>query len=269
MAVTWVDGRFQLIEKVEYGSYATVYHAQNIITNEQVTVKRLQGGSGVPQSIWFGREGPYHAMVLKCLGPSLSDFNQSCGTFGLQSVSELGIHLIYLLKFIHTHNVIHHNIKPQNMLMGLGDFKDTTFIIDFGVATEYCDASTRIHVTMHENRSLIGTPTFTSINSHMRLDLSRCDDIEALAYTLIFMLCSSLPWLTFDGQSPLHSIILECKKDLLAGVHDIPPIFAAIVTHAHSLSFLDKPNYDYLCSILEGCTHMVELHHHQLAKTNK
>ena len=49
---------------------------------------------------------------------------------------------------------------------------------------------------MNEYPRLLGMPAFTSINSHLGGELSRRDDLEALAYTLMFLYSRSLLWLS-------------------------------------------------------------------------
>ena len=91
-----------------------MYRARDIITKRVVAIKlesidnschlehkykvlnQLSGGKGVPQPLWFGREGSYRAMVLEHLGPSLDKLLQASpdGTFGLGHVAELGLQIV-------------------------------------------------------------------------------------------------------------------------------------------------------------------------------
>ena len=80
--------------------------------------------------------------------------------------------------------------------MGTAESKDTAFLIDFGITKQYCHPSSRIHIPMNEYPRLLGMPAFTSINSHLGGELSRRDDLEALAYTLMFLYSRSLLWLS-------------------------------------------------------------------------
>ncbi|KIJ61048.1 hypothetical protein HYDPIDRAFT_97473 [Hydnomerulius pinastri MD-312] len=98
--------------------------------------------------VW--QEGSYFAMVLENLGPFLCDLLQfsSNGTFNLHHVAELGLQMISCLEYTHSCNFIHHNIKPQNILMGLGESKNTAFLINFDIAREYHDALLCIHIPM-------------------------------------------------------------------------------------------------------------------------
>ncbi|KAF9222871.1 kinase-like protein, partial [Gyrodon lividus] len=211
-----VDGRYQIGEKLGSGLYSTVYRSKDIITGQESAIKleaynttksylkhkyqilnKLQDGMthGLLHPVWLGREGTYCAMVLKSLGPSLHNLLlQSSDTLSLSQVAKIGIQLVSCLKYIHSCNFIHRDIKPHNILTGIGASQETIFLIDFGIAQEYHDPLSRIHIPLHDNISLVGTPTFASINSHCGLQLSRRDDIKLLAYSLIFLHCGSLPW---------------------------------------------------------------------------
>lgn len=93
---------------------AVVYQARNIINDgdvavklepvtnnssslehEYLTLKRLEGGVGIPRALWFGRESQYHALVLDLLGPSLHDvFLAQNRKFSLHTVLNIGDQLV-------------------------------------------------------------------------------------------------------------------------------------------------------------------------------
>ncbi|KAG2141116.1 CK1/CK1/CK1-D protein kinase [Suillus clintonianus] len=269
-----VDGRFRLGDVLGSGSYAVVYHARNIIKDDAVAIKlesitaqpssvqreyailkRLEGGVGIPRALWFGRESTYHALVLGLLGPSLQDlFLAHDRKFSLHTVVNLGIQLLSRLEYIHSNNYVHCNIKPQNVLMGLGHLKHTAFIIDFGIAKEYWDTATRVHIPFRQNQRLTGTPAFASINNHLGVDLGRRDDLESLTYMLIYLLRGSLPWLISDHEKLSSSSILERKVNTTIEVlcSGIPVEFASVLIYTRSLAFSEDPDYEHLRSLLCG-----------------
>lgn len=138
--------------------------------------------------------------------------------------------------------------------MGVGESQNTVFLIDFGIAQQYRDPSSRIHVPKQEIPFLVGTPAFASINSHRGLQLGRRDDVESLVYSLIFLHRGSLPWLTRAGKSPSVSTILASKQAFLtdSGAHDIPIALAEVLRHARGLAFTERPNYGHLCTVLRN-----------------
>jgi serine/threonine protein kinase len=139
-------------------------------------------------------------------------------------------------------------------MVGLGHLKHTTFIIDFGIAKEYWDTATRVHIPFCQNQCLTGTPAFASINNHLGVDLGCRDDLELLTYMLIYLLCGSLPWLTSDHKKLSSSSILERKVNTTIEVlcDGIPVEFASVLIYMCSLAFLEDPDYEHFHSLLCG-----------------
>ena len=51
--------------------------------------------------------------------------------------------------------------------MGLEKRGNLVYAIDFGLAKEYRDAHTRLHIPYRENRNLVGSAQYASINNHL------------------------------------------------------------------------------------------------------
>ncbi|KAI5990584.1 hypothetical protein EDC04DRAFT_2587933, partial [Pisolithus marmoratus] len=107
--------------------------------------------------------------------------------------------------------------------------------------------SSHIHILIEKSGRLVGTPAFTSLNSHLGLELSQRDDLEALAYMLLFLYNGTLLWLgSLGGWSHLlPSAIHKSKDAFTTGSHPKMPVeLLTFLSYAHSLSFMQKPNYE-------------------------
>jgi serine/threonine protein kinase len=137
----------------------------------------------------FGYHDSNPFIVFEQLGPSLESIKDSFrGTLCLRDVLMIAMQAIECLRFFHSCHFIHRDIKAENFLVGLGDKSRILYIIDYGLAKQYRDPRTKHHISLKTNKSLTGTPRFASINNHRGYEQSRRDDLESLAYVLIYLL---------------------------------------------------------------------------------
>jgi len=93
------------------------------------------------------------------------------------------------------------------------------------------------------------------VNCQQGYTQSCCDDLESLAYTIIYLTLGDLPWTGNSAEDNKEAVF--CKKlsimaeELCDG---LPTPFCNFVTYVHSLGFNEKPDYQYLHSILLQCS---------------
>ncbi|KAF3961601.1 hypothetical protein ACB098_05G023600 [Castanea mollissima] len=265
-----VGNKFRLGRKIGSGSFGEIYLGTNIQTNEEVAIKLenvktkhpqllyesklykiLQGGTGIPNVRWFGVEGDYNVLVMDLLGPSLEDlFNFCSRKLSLKTVLMLADQMINRVEFVHSKSFLHRDIKPDNFLMGLGRRANQVYVIDFGLAKKYRDASTHQHIPYRENKNLTGTARYASMNTHLGIEQSRRDDLESLGYVLMYFLRGSLPWQGLKAGTKKQKYEKISEKKVSTSIEALcrgyPTEFASYFHYCRSLRFDDKPDYAYL-----------------------
>jgi len=153
------------------------------------------------------------------------------------------------VQYIHSHNFVHRDLKPSNIIMGVGRHANIVHLIDFGLSKEFWDPNTYLHIPLKEGLGLVGTADFASINSYLCSELGRQDDLESLAYILLYFMWGFLPWQGLGQQD-----ILKSKQGIttLNLFHKLPLEFHMLFEHSHSLSFEGKPNYNHFCHLFDN-----------------
>ena len=90
--------------------------------------------------------------------------------------------------------VIHKDIKPDNIMMGMGEYSDTVHMIDFGLTRQVWSPKTGKHVEFRTGKNLVGTARYVSINAHLGYELSMRDDLLTLGYVMVYLTLGQLPW---------------------------------------------------------------------------
>ena len=205
----------------------------------------------------YGYNQEYNILVMELLGPSLETLYRSIyKNFSLKTVCMIGIQILDRIEYIHSRRIIHRDIKPDNFVIGDDDKSHIIYIIDFGLAKKYWSSSSKCHIPFIEGKKLTGTARYASINALSGCEQSRRDDLESIAYILMYFLKGRLPWqgLKAANKEERHSKILEKKKntsskELCTGS---PREMEYFVSYAKNLEFTEVPNYDYLRQLLKN-----------------
>ena len=122
--------------------------------------------------------------------------------------------------------------------MGVGLKASIVYLIDFGLSKQFRNSNTHVHIPYTNKCGLTGTAVFASIHSHPGWELGRRDDLESLAYILIYFLRGSLPWQTLGHQGN-EDFVLQLKQQI--NVHDLCDgllvEFCKFLEYTRSLSF--------------------------------
>jgi casein kinase 1 len=266
----WKLGEYLMQKKLGSGSFGEIYLGQHIQTGNQVAIKIekantthpqlsheykvykiLKSDVGFPAIRYFGTEGDYNMLVMDRLGPSLEELFNTCNRqFSLKTILMLAEQMIHRLEHVHLKLLIHRDVKPDNFLMGYGQFSRYVFMIDFGLAKRYRSPRSGRHIPYREDKSLTGTARYASINAHLGIEQSRRDDLESLGFVLMYFLRGSLPWQGLKAKNKKEKYDKITEKKISTSIENLckgfPEEFATYMNYCRALRFDDKPDYNYL-----------------------
>lgn len=120
------------------------------------------------------------------------------------------------MRSIHQSGYVHCDVKPENIVLGNQNDpndKDTYYLIDLGLATEYLKGNQ--HIRKNRSTKIAGSFYFMSLNASNGVVQTRRDDLESLAYTLVYLAKKELPWMKYK-RTPNVTI-----KELNKRVHNM------------------------------------------------
>lgn len=268
---TWL-----IINTIGNGSFGKIFRAKNITDDKPVAIKitnlleaqvqqlriehdilkRMRNCDGISNVYYFGRvlpEGTHFCMVMDYLGPNLEDlFNYCDRKFSIKTICMLAIQMLMRIEQLHAKKIIHRDIKPENFVMGRGPGFNRVYVIDFGLSRSFLVPGTDEHIPFVQTKRMMGTARYCSINSHLGLQLSRRDDIEALGYIFVYFANSFLPWQGISAGSRVERFRLIHQKKSATATSDLcsglPIEFNNYLSDAKSLAFAEEPNYTHLRS---------------------
>uniref|UniRef100_A0A7N0TH61 non-specific serine/threonine protein kinase n=1 Tax=Kalanchoe fedtschenkoi TaxID=63787 RepID=A0A7N0TH61_KALFE len=217
----------------------------------------LGGSHGVPKVHYKGKQGDYYVMVMDMLGPSLWDvWNTTGQAMSSEMVACIAVESLSILEKLHSKGYVHGDVKPENFLLGrpATSQEKKLFLVDLGLATKWRDSANEQHVEYDQRPDMFrGTVRYASVHAHLGRTASRRDDLESLAYTLVFLLRGRLPWQGYQGDNKSY---LVCKKKMATSSEMLccfcPGPLRQFLEIVVNMKFDEEPNYSKLISLFEG-----------------
>jgi len=226
----------------------------------------------VPTAFAFGRRVPvalpdkpaaprtlYSVLIMQRLGSSVEAFRMQheSGCLPLRLVAHIAREVLQCLRALHARDFAHRDIKPENLLFdanfcAAAPYTSRVNVIDFGLCKRVYDDRVRKHILLTTGRSLLGTPRYVSLHAHRGWALSRRDDIESLAYVLVYLARGVLPWqgclsaeeCDADGIRDIGQIKSDTPPAVLCA--GLPDAFRRTLEHARALDFEAMPDFEFL-----------------------
>ena len=267
---------FKSTDRLGGGSFGQIYKGINLKTKEEVAIKiesknietpqliheskilkALNDGDGFPKVYLVTPLDDVLIMVMELLGKNLQKLlmNSPHKKFTLKTTLMLAIQILSRIKTLHENNYIHRDIKPENFTIGLKKYKNTIYMIDYGLTRKFCD-SHKNHIPYKEGKHLTGTALYASIYTHKGIEQSRRDDLESLGYMMIYFCKGELPWMNVKGKTKeikykkIMEKKLEMKPDILC--QGLPDEFNQYFKYVRELQFTEEPKYDFLLGLFNS-----------------
>lgn len=198
----------------------------------------------------FGYDNGYTYLIMSLLNKNLRQYRRNfCDRkVPFNIIHKFGHYLIDFLQYIHSKKYIYVDVKPENFMIeyitpNLEQIK--LYAIDFGLVQQYIRNGK--HRPFKYVKSRVGTINFMSIHMENRMLPSRRDDLESLAYVLIFLSNGYLPW-EYAGNDTQG---LELKIYIKESLPDINPVLYEFLENTKKLKYDENPNYNQLKIILD------------------
>ena len=259
--------KYKIKSFIGKGQYSEIYSVENII-NKKLYAAKLEKreigksellekesyflmylkGFGIPEIITYGHSGKYNVLIQQLLGKTLIDIFKIKKN-KIKDLCMSAIQLIDRIEYIHSKYIIHRDIKPENFLIGNPD-SSTIYLIDFGFARKYRSSRTKKHISYRINKFFPGTIAFLSINASKGVEQTRRDDLESLAYSLIYLGTGTLPWMNLKAKTILEYSFKIYKIKNNISIEDLckglPKGFENFTEYVKGLKFDEDPNYSLL-----------------------
>lgn len=220
---TILNGRYEIIRPVGYGGMAEVFLAHDQLLDRNVAVKMLRDQFLEDKELLeqFRREAksaarlvhPYIINIYDVVsegnnqyivmeyvdGVTLKEYMQD-HKLSLNSVLEIGVRLADALQHAHSHNIIHCDIKPQNILI---DKNMNPKIADFGIAKMVTNQ------TMVYSKSVMGSVHYISPEQACGGKITASSDVYSLGIVLFEMLTGQVPYM---GTTAVSVAMMHVEK---------------------------------------------------------
>ena len=161
-----------------------IQKAAELFEQEAARLDKLGRHNQIPELLNYLIQDEHQYLVQEYIdGSNLAQVLQEIGKFNEQQIWELLNSLLPVLEYIHTQDVIHRDIKPQNIIC---DENGKVFLVDFGaVADTY-------HNTMTAGSTVVGTFGYMA-PEQFRGKALPATDLYGLGTTLLYLLTQKHP----------------------------------------------------------------------------
>ena len=218
-----LGGRYQVQDRIGTGGMATVYRGQDEVLGRTVAIKTMlpqyatdpsfaarfkqeaQAAAALQSpyivSVYdWGKDGDTYYIIMEYLrGTDLKSGIKKHGALDCKKVAQIGSQIAQALSVAHRHDIIHRDIKPQNiMVQPDGNIK----VMDFGIAR-----AKNSHLT--QDNSVLGTAHYVSPEQTQGKELGPTTDIYSLGIVMYEAATGQVP---FQGDDAITVALKQVNE---------------------------------------------------------
>ena len=220
-----VVGDYQIERQIGVGGMGTVYQAIHPVIDKRVALKVLRyemcanaeslgrfvqearavnriGHPNIVDVFGFGTTEDGRAFLAMELltGESLG-VRLASGRFTLAEACAILIEITHALEAAHDADVIHRDLKPDNIFLAVRKSETIVKLLDFGIAKLSPVAGMQAPVDITQPGQLVGTPQYIAPEQARGLVVERSADVYALGVVAFEMMTG---WLPFTSTDPVE-----------------------------------------------------------------
>lgn len=133
-------------------------------------MQAIQGHPSLPRLLGYGRANHFEVIAMDRLGGTVEKKVTSNGRSLLPlTVARIGEQMLSALRHLHTHNIVHRDIKPDNMLLSLED-PSRVILIDFNISIRVLPGRNgEPQRPLSGKHGIVGSLHWCSLNAHKHL----------------------------------------------------------------------------------------------------
>ena len=223
MADRVLGGRYTVQDKIGIGGMATVYRGLDNVLGRTVAIKTMLPQYAADPSFaarfkqeaqaaaalqspyivgvydWGRDQDTYYIIMEYLRGTDLKSGIRKHGALDCRKVAQIGSQICQALSVAHKHDIIHRDIKPQNiMVQPDGNIK----VMDFGIAR-----AKNSHLTA--DNSVLGTAHYVSPEQTQGKELGPTSDLYSLGIVMYEAATGRVP---FDGDDAISVALKQVNE---------------------------------------------------------
>ncbi|TWT04670.1 Stk1 family PASTA domain-containing Ser/Thr kinase [Planomicrobium sp. CPCC 101079] len=251
-----INGRYKVMELIGGGGMSNVYLAHDMILDRDIAIKILRydfsneeelrrrfqrealsttslAHPNIVNIFDVGEDGSLHYLVMEYVpGKTLKEYIIEHSPVAPERAVEIMKQLTSALAHAHHNQIVHRDIKPQNILM---DEAGNVKISDFGIAMALSATS------YTQTNSVLGTVHYLSPEQARGGTANKKSDIYSLGIVMYELLTGKLP---FSGESAV-SIALKHLQTETPSLREIVPTLPQSVENVVLKATAKKMQYRY------------------------